>query len=702
MLRSLLLTTATLIALPAHAEEKPVAAPAGDATADAPAAAAQDHDQPAQEVVITGTRARATADVLGGTAVLTAEELTRDLRPTIGETLASQPGVSATSFGPNASRPVLRGFTGDRARLLIDGIGSIDVSNTSADHAAVINPLTADRIEVLRGPSALLFSPSSIGGVVNVIDSRIPRRMAESPLHFDGIASYGSAADERAVSGVVDVPVAGKLVVHADGSYTKTGDLRSGGYVLTPALRAQAAASADPGIQALADLKGKIPNTAARTWDIAGGAAIVDDRGSLGFSVSRYDSLYGVPIRYSLDPAIEAEAVRLHAEQTRFDIRGDILTETAGIPQIRMRLAAADYRHSEIEDTGEVGTTFYSQGFEGRLELVQETHGEWEGVTGGQFSTRNTRIVGEEKFLPRTESNQYGLFTLQSLDFGKLKAEAALRYERSDLTAQADADIGNPRTDRSFDSLSASLGASYALADHLRLGINVSRSERAPTQEELFANGPHAGTQAFEIGNPDFTTEKAWGVEGTLKGSGDGWSLSAAAYYNWFTDYIYDAPTGAVQDDLPVFQYNQADARYYGFEVEGSARLAQLGKFAINADALADYVHAELVDQGPVPRIPPLRLMGGLEAQTDALTGRVEVEHSFAQDRITAFETPTHGFTLVNASVSWKPFGADSHTSLTLSANNLFDVEARRHTSVLKDYAPLAGRDLRATLRVQL
>ncbi|MDP5279781.1 TonB-dependent receptor [Sphingomonas sp. DG1-23] len=711
MLRTLLLATVSLTALPAHAEERASPDLSGP---DAPAADPQEHDQPNQEIVVTGTRARATADVLGGTAVLAAEELTREMRPTIGETLASQPGVSATSFGPNASRPVLRGFTGDRARLLIDGIGSIDVSNTSADHAAIINPLTADRIEVLRGPSALLFSPSSIGGVVNVIDSRIPRRLPESPLHADGIATYGSASDERSVSGAVDVPVAGKLVVHADGSWSKTGDLRSGGYVLTPALRAQAAASDEAEIQELAGLKGKIPNTAARTWDIAGGAAIVDERGSLGFSVARYDSLYGVPIRYAVEEHDHdhgdeeehdhghAEGVRLHAKQTRFDVRGDVLTETAGIHQIRMRLAAADYRHDEIEDTGEIGTTFYSQGFEGRVELVQETHGEWEGVTGGQFSTRNTRIVGEEKFLPRTESNQYGLFTLQSLDFGKLKAEAALRYEHNSLRAQADEDIGNPRLDRGFDSVSASLGASYALADHLRLGVNASRSERAPTQEELFANGPHAGTQAFEIGNPDFTTEKAWGLEGTLKGSGDGWSLSAAAYYNWFTDYIYDSPTGAIEDDLPVFQYNQADARYYGFEVQGSARLARLGGFAVNADALADYVHAELVDQGPVPRIPPLRVMGGLEAQSDALTGRVEVEHSFEQDRVTDFETPTSGFTLVNASIAWKPFGAGSNTSLMLSANNIFDVEARRHTSVLKDYAPLAGRDLRATLRVQL
>ncbi|HVJ02930.1 MAG TPA: TonB-dependent receptor plug domain-containing protein, partial [Sphingomonas sp.] len=308
MLRTLLLASVALIALPAHAEDKPAPTPS-----EAPAADTQDHDQPEQEIVVTGTRARAAADLLGGTAVLTSEELTRERRSTIGETLASQPGVSATSFGPNASRPVLRGFTGDRARLLIDGIGSIDVSNTSADHAAIINPLTADRIEVLRGPSALLFSPSSIGGVVNVIDSRIPRKMAESPLHFDGIAGYGSAADERTVSGSADVPAAGKIVLHADGSYTKTGDLRSGGHVLAPALRAQAAASADPAIRELADLEGEVPNTAARTWDVAGGAAIVDERGNLGFSVSHYDSLYGVPVRYSLDPSIEAEQVRLHA-----------------------------------------------------------------------------------------------------------------------------------------------------------------------------------------------------------------------------------------------------------------------------------------------------------------------------------------------------------------------------------------------------
>ena len=703
MLRPLLLASATLLAFPAYAQTDDTAITAASPNdTGSPAADGQDHDQPGAQIVVTGTRARNTADVLGGTAVLAKDELTNDLRPTIGETLAQQPGVSASSFGPNASRPVLRGFIGARAPLLTDGIGSIDVSNTSADHAPIINPLTADRIEVLRGPTALIFGPSAIGGVVNVIDSRIPRKMPDEPIHFDGIATYGSAADERSVSGAADVPVADKIVLHADGSFSQTGDQRTGGYVLSRPLRAQAAASVDPDIAELADLKGKVPNTAAKTWDVAGGAAIIDGTNNLGFSVSHFDTFYGVPVRYSLDPAIEAENVRLHAQQTRLDIRGEVNLGDGIFKQLRTRWAAADYKHSEIEEDGAVGTTFFNQGYEGRVELVQSEHGGWEGMVGGQFSLRDMHVVGDEKFLPKNEAQQFGLFTLQSFDAGPFKAEAAARFEHNIVSAQADADIGNPTFDRRFDSFSASLGASYAVAEGMRFGVNVSRAERAPTPEELFANGPHAGTQAFEIGNPDFGTEKSWGVEATFKGSGDGYAFSTAAYYNWFSGYIYDTPTGATQDDLPVFQYNQADARYYGFEAEGSFRVASIDDVSINATGLADYVHAEIVGTGPAPRIPPLRINGGLEATSSRFTVRGEVEHVFDQTRISAFETPTDGFTLVNASIAWKPWGAASDTSLMLSANNIFDVEARRAASVLKDYAPLPGRDIRITARIQI
>jgi iron complex outermembrane receptor protein len=279
------------------------------------------HTPESEEIIVTAPFLRNRVDVLSGTSVLTGEDLVRELRPTIGETLQRQPGVSATSFGPNASRPVLRGFQGERIRVLTDGIGSFDVSNTSVDHAVAINPLLADRIEVLRGPSALLFGSSAIGGVVNVVDSRIPRRLPDEAIHVEGLASYGSAANERSVAGAVDAPIGGGFVLHVDGSYLKTGDLDTGGFILSRPLREQAAASAEAEIRELATLRGKLPNSAARTYDYAGGVAYVGTGGNFGVSVSRYDSLYGVPVRFSLDPEGEAEEVRLDVKQTRVDAR---------------------------------------------------------------------------------------------------------------------------------------------------------------------------------------------------------------------------------------------------------------------------------------------------------------------------------------------------------------------------------------------
>lgn len=659
------------------------------------------HAETPREIIVTGIFQRSQGDILSGASILTGTELTRNLKPTIGETLTSQPGVSATSFGPNASRPVLRGFQGERVRVLTDGIGSFDVSNTSVDHAVVINPLTADRIEVLRGPSALLFGSAAIGGVVNVIDSRIPRRIPDEPIHVDGIVTYGSAAEERASGAAADVPLSSTLVFHIDGNYSKTDDLETGGHILTPALRAEAAASADSEIQRLADLKGKLPNSAGRTWDVAGGLALVTDEGNLGFSVSHFDSLYGVPVRYALQPGEEAEEVRLDMRQTRADVRAEINADGGFLNKIRFRAGFADYQHSELEKTGEVGTTFFNKGLESRLELVQAKRGGWEGAIGGQLLMRNFDVEGEEKFLPRNETQQYGLFTLQSLDLGKFRAEAGGRVERSIVSASADADLGNPALRRTFTAVSASLGASYAIARGWRIGLNGSHSERPPAAEELFANGPHAGTQAFEIGDPNLKPEKSWGLEATLHGSGNGYSFSASAYHSWFDNYIYDLRTGEVEDGLPVFQNNQGKARYQGFEVEGSVKLAQIGSFAINLDGLADYVRATIRNAGPAPRIPPLRVLGGVEAQGDRLQGRVEIEHVFEQNRLALNETPTNDYSLINASLSFKPFASNT-TALVLSANNIFDAVARRHASFLKDYAPLTGRDVRISVRFAL
>jgi iron complex outermembrane receptor protein len=715
LLRAGCALSALCVALPALAREAPAAADAADPNY---------HDN-RSDIVVTALIPRRQGDILSGTSVLTGDKLTRDLRPSIGETLARQPGVSATSFGPNASRPILRGFQGERVRILTDGIGSFDVSNTSVDHAVAINPLTADRIEILRGPAALLYGSSAIGGVVNVIDSRIPRRVPDEPIHIDGIATYGSAANERTVSGEIEAPLAENFVVHLDGSWTKTDDLRTGGYILSKPMRALAAQSDDAEIREDGQWKGKLPNTAAKTWEVAGGFAYVGDGGNLGVSVSHSENRYGVPSRIEVTEEHDHEGedhdheeaghshedVTLSMKQTRADLRGEVSTGGGFLDSIRLRAGFADYQHQEIEPTGEVGTTFKNQSMESRLEFVQAKQGGWDGAFGAQFFTRRFEAIGEEKFLPKNETNQIGIFTLQSLDLGSTRIEAGGRFEHTDLSANADADLFVGSARRNFNALSGSLGISQEIVPGWRAGLNLSRSERAPSAEELFARGNHAGTQAFELGNANFSKEKSWGIEGTLRGKGEGYSIGLSAYHNWFNGYIYDsivddsvcqAANGGAELEFPCYAYNQADARYYGFEAEGSVKLAQLGGYAINLDGVADYVRATIKGSGPAPRIPPLRLLGGLEAQGERISARAEVEHVFEQNRIAETETPTDSFTLVNASLSFKPFKGNDRTTLMLSANNIFDVEARRHASVLKDFAPLAGRDIRVTARFSL
>lgn len=709
MLKSSLLAGAALFASPALAQTDPGTPATTTATPQG------------RDIIVTAAVPQSERDVLQGTSVISGEELTRNLRPTIGETLARQPGVSATSFGPSASRPILRGFQGDRIRVLTDGIGSIDVSNTSVDHAVIIDPLLAERIEVLRGPSALLFGSSAVGGVVNVIDTRIPRSVPENGYRLNGIANYGSAADERSGGAAGDVAIGEHLVLHADGSYLKADDLRTGhGYLLSPSARAAALSQVglpQPGTDepidfaASAALRNRLPNSAAETWTAGAGASIITDAGNLGVSYSHYDSLYGVPIRYATAVGQEQEAPRLSVVQNRFDLRGEVNTGGEWLDKIRIRAGQASYRHFELEEDGSVGTAFYNKGLEGRLEIVQANRGGWQGASGVQYFNRIFNVVGDEAFLPKNETNQTGFFTLQQYSAGPFRAEGGLRYELTDVAGRVpngeDRFFGGTRH---FEALSGSIGASYAISDGIRIGLNGSRTERAPSAEELLANGPHAGTQAYELGSPDFRLEKSWGLEATLHAHGDGYSFDASAYYNWFTNYISENrvdPSVCLTrtdelDGLPCFQYQQGDARYYGFEADASVRLAQIGSYAINADLLGDYVHANIVDLGPAPRIPPARVLGGIEAQGERLGGRVEVEHVFEQNRIAAFETPTSDYTMVNASASISPFGKDSKTSLLLSANNLFDVVARRHSSFLKDFAPLAGRDIRVTLRFGL
>ena len=688
---SLLALSIAILATPAQAQTVVTdpAAPLPPATQDG------DHHDHHDDIVVTGVRRKA-ADVLGGITVLDSDDLASERRPSLGETLARQPGVSASSFGPTASRPILRGLSGDRIRVLTDGIGSFDVSASSPDHAVAINPLTAERIEVLRGPAALIYGSSAIGGVVNVIDRRIPRAEPEGGFDLNGLLEYGTAAEERAANLSLDVAPVGNFVIHADGNWSKSDDLRTGGHLLSKELREEAAASPFPEVRELADLKGDLPNTAAKSWELAGGLAYVDGPLNIGVSVTRHDALYGVPIRFSLDPDIEAEAPTIDVKQTRYDARAEI--PLSGLfSQVRFRAGYADYRHNEIEDTGEIASTFRTTGGEGRAEIVQTERGGWGGTSGVQHFKRKVGIDGEEKFLPDSRQRQTGLFTMQSLVRGPLRLEGGARVEFTKADADEDADLGTPELSRDFTTFSGSLGLAYEVSPGWRAGVTLSRSARAPSIEELFANGPHAGTQAFEVGNPDLDPEKSIGVEASIRKHSGPFHITATAYYNRFSNFIFQAPTGEIEDDLPVFQYLQGKASYYGFELEAEAELGDFAGIHWDSDFVADYVRAKVEGYGPAPQIPPLRLLGGISADRGPVEGRLEVEHAFAQKRNAPLETETDGYTLVNASLDWHPFEDKPELKLGIAANNIFDVVARRHSSLLKDYAPLAGRDIRLT-----
>lgn len=670
-----------------------------------PGDAKKAHPDKEHTIVVTGVR-RQEGDVLGGVSVIDREELTREARTSIGETLQSQPGVTASSFGPTASRPILRGLQGERVRILVDGIGSLDLSSSDPDHAVAINPLTAQRIEVLRGPSALLFGSSAIGGVVNVIDTRIPRSVPTEPVHVDALVQYGSAAKERSANLSVDAPLGGNFVAHVDGAYSKFDDLEVGGFLLSKPLREEALVSPDPDIRALASLKGRLPNTDGRITNVAGGIGYVDGDLNIGVSVSRHSFNYGVPIRFSLDPDVEAEAPTIDGRQTRVDARVNV--PIGGFfKAFEFRGGIAKYHHDEIEDTGEIGSTFSTRGGEMRADLVQTDRGGWGGTSGVQYLDQRIRLSGEEKYLPDSENRQLGLFTLQSLVRGKVRFEAGARIEFARVSAGADeliakngGIVGTMPFTRSFTPMSGSLGATYEFVPGWRAGLSLSHSERAPSIDELFSQGPHGGSQSFLFGDPDLKKETSNSAELSVHHVVGPMHFQGSVYYSRFNNFIYLAPTGDMRDDLPVYEYRQGKAEYLGFELGGDAKFGKALGIDWGGEVVADAVRGTIRSFGPAPQIPPFRVLGALTGSRGQVDGRLEVERVSTQDRTAPNETPTPGYTLVNASFDWHPFAENPELTLSLQSNNLFDVEARRHSSFLKDYAPLSGRDIRLSARL--
>jgi iron complex outermembrane receptor protein len=642
-------------------------------------------------------------DLLAGTSVLEIGDIQRDMvTGQIGDLLSKVPGVSATSFAPGASRPVLRGQQGERVRVLVDGIGTSDVSNTSADHATTIDPITVERIEVLRGPAVLLYGSQAIGGAVNVIDKRIPTRMPDEAFHLDALGGIDSATNMRTSAASLDVGVSSNLVLHVDGSWRKSGDIEIGRFQVSNALRADlladATAAEEDGafeeateLRGAADQRGSVPNTAMESWTLNGGLGLILGDSTFGASIGYYDTNYGVPTRPG---GAEGDAfVTIGLEQFRADFKGDIALGEGAFERLKLRVGYSDYTHTEFEGA-DIGTTFDSTSIEARAELVQNAQGLLRGSTGVQFMHRDFFAQGEEAYVPPNLTDQLAVFTLQELGTGPFQIEAAARGEFTNVEAQT---LG---IKRNFDTFSGALGVVYEGVEGVRIGLNGSRAERAPSAEELFADGPHIATQAFEIGNPDLKTESAWGLEAYARGNIGAGTFSLTAFRQWFNDYIFLNETGEEEDDLPVFEYLQQNADFYGIEADLSYPVIDTGEVRLLTDLRASYVRAELADDTAVPRIPPLSLLGALEAQTTAFDVRGEVQWFDNQNRVTTFETPTDSFTLVNALIAWRPLAGNKNVTVQIAADNIFDVVGRRHASFTKEFVPLVGRNFRASVRL--
>lgn len=656
-------------------------------------------------------------DVLAGTSVLEVGDIQRNgITGQIGELLTKLPGVSATSFAPGSSRPVLRGQQGERVRVLVDGVGTADVSNTSVDHATTIEPITVERIEVLRGPAVLLYGSQAIGGAVNVIDKRIPTRMPDEAFHIDALAGIDSATNMRSGAASLDVGIGSNIVFHVDGSWRKTDDIEIGGFQVASALRADLLADAAveeaegefeeaDELREAANQRGTVPNTAVESWTVNAGLGVILGQSTFGASLGWYDTNYGVPTRPGAghhhgegeggdEPEGEGEEnVSIGLQQFRADFKGDIYLGEGAFEQLKLRVGYSDYTHTEFEGA-EVGTVFDSTSLEARGELVQDTGGSLRGSSGIQYQHRDFFAVGAEAYIPPNLIDQVAIFTLQEYGTGPFQIEAAARAEFTKVKAQT---LG---IENDYDTLSGALGVVYEGIEGVRIGVNGSRAERAPSAEELFSDGPHIATQAFEIGDPDLDTERAWGIEAYARSAiGEG-TFNLTVFKQWFDNYIFLEDAGFEEDELPAFEYLQQDAAFFGIEAELSYPVIATGSFRLLTDLRASYVEAELADGIAVPRIPPLSLLGALEAQTDTFDVRGEVQWFDDQDQVTVFETPTEGFTLVNALVAWRPLRGNKNVTLQLAADNILDVNGRRHTSFTKDFVPLMGRNFRASVRL--
>jgi len=653
-----------------------------------------------QVVVTADPLRRADAHLAQPVSVLRGDELQRQPLRNIGEAVSNQLGVTSSDFGPSVGRPTIRGLSGTRVRVLDDGVGTMDVSSVSPDHAVAIEPLLARQIEIFRGPATLLYGSGASGGLVNVVDDRI---LSEMPPRWNGeaVGQYETVNAGRTGAFRVDGGLGRYLALHLDGLRVDTGNY---------AIPNFAERVPEPG-----EPSGKLLNSDAEVGNYSGGMSFVHERGFLGFAVSRLDRDYGVPGSHEHEheeepDAVETlpgEGVRIDQAQTRVDVKGALNNPLPGVREVRTRWGINDHTHKELEPGGAVGTTLLNQETEGRFELV---HAPWlgvDGVVGVQIQQRDFDARGEEAFVPKSSQDSVAVFVVEKRDFGPLHVDAGLRYEDN----RADDERAARSVSHGVYSLSG--GLSYRHASGIELGGSVTRAERAPALEELFANGPHLASNTFEIGDPGLDTEVSTNLDLFIRRSEGRWRWTAGVFYNDLSNFIFGleqdrngdgvadrveadfGETGLVVDEedaLLLVMQTQEDARFWGFELESMFEVMDGPWGELDWRLWLDSVDAKLERRGHAPRIPPLRVGTGLEWRHSRWSAGFAAVRYAPQNDVSALETRTDGYTDVSLHAEYAlPLPDERELQFFARGTNLADAEQRRHTSYLKDDVPLPG-----------
>lgn len=651
------------------------------AAANQPAALAE--ETTLDEIVVTGALDRTLFEQAQAASVLTGKRLQIAMEPTLGQTLARQPGVSSSYFGPVASRPVIRGLDGDRIRVLQNGLNTIDASGTSVDHAVSFDVANLTSIEVVRGPATLLYGSNAIGGVVNAIDNRIPMERIEG-IHGSLGGRY-SSADNGYGGNVMVEGGDGPFAFHFEAFSRMAEDLAIPGNAYSDRYRK---------LTGLSGSEDRLAGSNLRSEGISGGLSYIEEWGFIGASLSTYHTNYASPAE---------EGITIDMEQVRLDVRGAFYKPFELIKEINYRFAWSDYEHTEFEGS-EPGTIFMNEGWDGRVEVKHEKMAGLEGVVGYQTDGSDFSALGDEAFLPTVKTRSNSLFVFEELPVGPVRLQFGARYDHISVeSVSSDNPAFGAGQTRDFDNFSGSIGAVYNPTENYALALSATYAERAPTYQELFANGPHIATGVFETGDTALGTEQSIGIDLNLR-KRTGWVTgSIGGYYNRFNDYIGLFPTGGIDagSGFPIVEYRSTDAEFIGAELDATLHLLHplmddappADQTNLDLEFRADVVRARDLKTGDaLPRIPPFHLTSAIAFQQGAIGARLEGVYAAAQDRVSSGELPTDSYFLVNAAITYTIVRGPVTVDLYVKGVNLTDEEAREHTSFLKDRAPLSGR----------